>query len=58
MERERANMLRDEEIFSITKNPLNKTILEDMLTADGSILVLAKYLIQKIKEKPELGGEL
>ena len=27
------------------------------MTADGSILVLAKYMIKKIEEKPDFGGE-
>ena len=50
-------MMRDEKIFEITNNPINKTILEDLMTADGSILVLAKYMIKKIEEKPDFGGE-
>ncbi|KRX03444.1 hypothetical protein PPERSA_02823 [Pseudocohnilembus persalinus] len=57
LEKERANATRDENIWEITKQPLNKSLLEDLFTADGSLLVLARYMIQKIEEKPELGGE-
>lgn len=40
--------MRDESIFKITSHPINKMILEDLFTADGSILVLARYMIEKI----------
>ena len=42
-------MIRDEHIYEIKKNPINKKILEDLFTADGSLLVLARYLIGKCK---------
>ena len=42
-------MIRDEHIYEINKNPINKNILEDLFTADGSLLVLARYLIGKCK---------
>lgn len=49
LEKERRNSLREEEIFKVTKEPINKLIMEDICTADGSIIVLAKYLLGKIK---------
>ena len=51
LEKERRNSLREEAIFEITKEPINKLILEDICTSDGSIVVLAKYLLNKINEK-------
>ena len=53
LEKERRNSLREESIFQITKEPINKLILEDICTADGSIVVLAKYLLNKIQEKKQ-----
>lgn len=51
LEKERRNQLRDEATFEITNEPTNKVILEDICTSDGSIIVLTKYLLAKIKEK-------
>lgn len=42
-------MLRDEEIQRVTNEVTNKTICEDICSADGSLLVLANYLIGKTK---------
>ena len=30
LEKERRNLLRDEDIFNVTNEPINKTILEDI----------------------------
>jgi hypothetical protein len=51
LEKERANLQRDEEIFNITKEPINKIILEDLMKADGSLLALARYMIKKISKQ-------
>jgi len=53
LEKERANITRDEKIFEINKKHINKHILDDIFTADGSILVLARYMINKIEKKKE-----
>ncbi|KAM3131938.1 hypothetical protein pb186bvf_015951 [Paramecium bursaria] len=50
LEKERQNVLRDEEIYQVTHELLPKEIMEDICTADGSIIVLAKYLLGKIKK--------
>jgi hypothetical protein len=39
--------LRDEEIQKITNEFSKKLISEDICTADGSLFVLAKYLLSK-----------
>lgn len=57
LEKVRANTTRDDKIFDINKEPINKQILEDLFTADGSILALARYMIEKIKNNPRLIGE-
>jgi hypothetical protein len=49
LEKERRNKLREEAIFNITKEVQNTTILEDICTADGSILVLAHFMLDRIK---------
>lgn len=50
LEKERQNVLRDEEIQKVTNEITNKVISEDICTSDGSLLVLAKYLIMKTKK--------
>lgn len=39
--------MRDEEIQKITNEFSKKLISEDICTADGSLFVLAKYLLSK-----------
>jgi len=46
------NLMRDEHIYEVNKIPINKFILENLYTAEGSLLVLARYLILKIKDDP------
>lgn len=50
LEKERQNVLRDDEIYQVTKELVPKLIMEDICSADGSIIVLAKYLLTKIKK--------
>lgn len=50
LEKERSNVLRDEQIQKVTNEFQQKTILEDICTADGSIMVLARYLLTKTKK--------
>ncbi len=53
LEKERANITRDEKIFEINKEHINKHILDDIFKADGSLQVLARYMINKIEKKKE-----
>ncbi|EAR94603.2 hypothetical protein TTHERM_00046820 (macronuclear) [Tetrahymena thermophila SB210] len=57
LEKERSNITRDEKIFEINKQHVNKEILDDIFKADGSLLVLARYMINKIEKNKELSGE-
>ncbi|CAD8078858.1 unnamed protein product [Paramecium sonneborni] len=50
LEKERQNVLRDEAIYQVTKELLPQSIMEDICQADGSLIVLAKYLLTKIKK--------
>ncbi|EGR30602.1 hypothetical protein IMG5_128340 [Ichthyophthirius multifiliis] len=50
LDKERANIIRDEKIFDINKEFVNKQILDDIFKADGSLLVLAKYMINKLNK--------
>ena len=50
LEKERANIIRDEKIFEISKEHINKQILDDIFKSEGSLLVLAKYMINKINK--------
>lgn len=51
LEKERANITRDELIFDINKEHVNKHILDDIFKAEGSLLILARYMINKVEKR-------
>ena len=48
MEKERMNMIRDEKITKITEKPLQQKFKENLRSADGSIVFLARYLVAQL----------